>query len=80
MNTSLFYFDGPCLPSVMLTSCAGGYGEVLCVQQNRNAEGERMKRWAEDWWRNRRLSLAEALDISESSKVLVVDTRICRAL
>ncbi|XP_010670224.2 uncharacterized protein LOC104887309 [Beta vulgaris subsp. vulgaris] len=58
----------------------GGYGEVLCVQQNRNAEGERMKRWAEDWWRNRRLSLAEALDISESSKVLVVDTRICRAL
>ncbi|KAL2927087.1 Nephrocystin-3 [Bienertia sinuspersici] len=59
----------------------GGYSEVLCVQQNRNAEGEKMKNWSEAWWRNRRLSLAEALDISESSsKVLVVDTRICRAL
>ncbi|CAO2827052.1 unnamed protein product [Amaranthus hypochondriacus] len=59
----------------------GGYGEVLCVQQNRNSEGERMKKWAEAAWRNRRMSLAEALDTSESSsKVLVVDTRICRAL
>lgn len=59
----------------------GGYGEVLCVQQSRNAEGERMKKWAEAWWRNRRLSLAEALEISKSSsKVLVVDTRICRVL
>ncbi|XP_021721438.1 uncharacterized protein LOC110688998 isoform X1 [Chenopodium quinoa] len=59
----------------------GGYGEVLSVQQNRNAEGERMQKWAEAWWRNRRLSLAEAIDISQSSsKVLVLDTRICRAL
>lgn len=62
-------------------SYIGGYGEVLCVQQNRNSEGERMKKWAEAAWRNRRMSLAEALNTSESSsKVLVVDTRICRAL
>lgn len=59
----------------------GGYAEALCVQENRKPEGERMKKWAEVAWRNRRLSLAEALDISEpSSKVPVIDTRICRAL
>ncbi|XP_074271325.1 uncharacterized protein LOC141595257 [Silene latifolia] len=59
----------------------GGYAEVLCVQENRKTEGDRMKKWAEFAWRNRRLSLAEALDVSESPcKVPVVDTRICRAL
>lgn len=59
----------------------GGYAEALGVQENRKAEGERMKNWAEAAWRNRRLSLSEALEISESSsKVPVVDTRICRAL
>ncbi|KAL9247127.1 hypothetical protein vseg_020592 [Gypsophila vaccaria] len=59
----------------------GGYAETLCVQPNRKAEGERMKKWAESAWRNRRLSLAEALDVSESScKIPVVDTRICRVL
>ncbi|KAL8152713.1 hypothetical protein V2J09_010473 [Rumex salicifolius] len=59
----------------------GGYAEALCVQENRKPEGEKMKNWAEAAWRNRRLSLAEALDISEpSSKVPVIDTRICRAL
>uniref|UniRef100_A0A6V7QTG2 Nephrocystin-3 n=1 Tax=Ananas comosus var. bracteatus TaxID=296719 RepID=A0A6V7QTG2_ANACO len=58
----------------------GGYAELLCIQQNRKEEGERMKKWAEAAWRNRRLSLAEALDFSEPSKAAVVDTRICRLL
>lgn len=62
-------------------TCPGGYGEALSVQQNRKDEGEKMKRWAEAAWRNRRLSLAEALEISEPSlKLPVIDTRICRAL
>ncbi|XP_059647087.1 uncharacterized protein LOC132293567 isoform X2 [Cornus florida] len=59
----------------------GGYGEVLRVQQYRKDEGERMKSWAESAWKNQRLSLAEALDISESStKVPVIDVRIGRVL
>lgn len=59
----------------------GGYAEALCVQQNRKAEGEKMKTWAEAAWRNSRLSLAEAIEISKSSsKVLVIDARTCRAL
>uniref|UniRef100_A0A7N0RHL9 Uncharacterized protein n=1 Tax=Kalanchoe fedtschenkoi TaxID=63787 RepID=A0A7N0RHL9_KALFE len=59
----------------------GGYAEVLNVQQNRKDEGERMKKWAEGAWRNRRLSLAEALEVSETSnKVPVVDARIIRVL
>ncbi|KAL5709506.1 hypothetical protein ACHQM5_020186 [Ranunculus cassubicifolius] len=59
----------------------GGYAEILCVQENRKTEGERMRQWAEKTWRNRRLSLAEALDISEPcSKVTVIDTRISRAV
>ncbi|CAI9098290.1 OLC1v1034911C1 [Oldenlandia corymbosa var. corymbosa] len=59
----------------------GGYAEILCLQQNRKAEGERMRRWAEATWKNRRLSLAEALDISEdSTKVPIIETRICRCL
>ncbi|GAB4833847.1 hypothetical protein Ancab_032094 [Ancistrocladus abbreviatus] len=59
----------------------GGYAEVLSVQQNRKAEAERLKSWAEAAWRNRRLSLAEALDITgPSSKVPVIDARICRAM
>lgn len=75
----VFCLSVPLLVTIALY--AGGYGDVLCVQQKRNVEGERMKKWAEVWWRNRRLSLAEALDMSESSsKVMVVDTRICRAL
>lgn len=62
-------------------TCAGGYGEALIVQQNRKDEGEKMKRWAEAAWRNRRLSLTEALEISDpSSKLPVIDTRICRTL
>ncbi|KAL8128727.1 hypothetical protein V2J09_017882 [Rumex salicifolius] len=59
----------------------GGYAEALCVQEMRKPEGERLKNWASNAWRNRRLSLAEALDISEpASKVPVIDTRICRVL
>lgn len=59
----------------------GGYADILCVQQNRKDEGERMKSWAENAWRNRHLSLAEALEFSEaSSKVAVIDSRIGRVL
>ncbi|KAK1377424.1 hypothetical protein POM88_024168 [Heracleum sosnowskyi] len=59
----------------------GGYAELLCVQQNRKAEGEKMKKWAETAWGNRRLSVADALTLSEpSSKVPVVDLRISRVL
>ncbi|CAM8960361.1 unnamed protein product [Rhodiola kirilowii] len=59
----------------------GGYAEVLNVQQNRKDEGERLKAWAEGAWRNNRLSLAEALEVSETSnKVPVVDARIIRVL
>ncbi|OMO66370.1 Tetratricopeptide-like helical [Corchorus capsularis] len=65
----------------ILALARGGYAEVLCVQQNRKAEGEKMKTWAEAAWRNRRLSLANALDISEpSSKVPVIDARTSRVL
>uniref|UniRef100_A0A6N2MIL7 MalT-like TPR region domain-containing protein n=2 Tax=Salix viminalis TaxID=40686 RepID=A0A6N2MIL7_SALVM len=59
----------------------GGYAETLCIQENRKREGEKMKRWAEDAWRNRSLSLSEALKISDSSnRMPVVDARIVRAL
>ncbi|XP_050381838.1 uncharacterized protein LOC126798818 [Argentina anserina] len=61
----------------------GGYAEVLCVQQNRKHQGEEMKKWAEAAWGNRRLSLAEALDVSnsdESLKVPILDARISRVL
>lgn len=58
----------------------GGYAELLLIQQNRKEEGEKMKRWAESVWRNHRLTLAEALDFSESSKLAVIDTRICRII
>ncbi|KAJ6405226.1 hypothetical protein OIU84_013242 [Salix udensis] len=59
----------------------GGYAETLCIQENRKPEGEKMKRWAEAAWRNRSLSLSEALKISDSStRMPVVDARIVRAL
>ncbi|XVE61922.1 hypothetical protein DITRI_Ditri06bG0077100 [Diplodiscus trichospermus] len=59
----------------------GGYAEVLCVQQNRKTEGEKMKTWAEAAWSNRRMSLADALDIADSSsRVPVIDARIGRVL
>ncbi|XP_031276890.1 uncharacterized protein LOC116135332 [Pistacia vera] len=58
----------------------GGYAEALCVQQNRKDEGERTKRWAEATWRNRRMSLAEALNSEPSNKVMVIDARTSRAM
>ncbi|KAL7136424.1 hypothetical protein ABFS83_10G029700 [Erythranthe nasuta] len=59
----------------------GGYGETLCVQKSRKAEGERLKEWAENGWGNRCMSLGEALELSETStRVPVIDTRICRVL
>ncbi|XP_050115302.1 uncharacterized protein LOC126593308 [Malus sylvestris] len=59
----------------------GGYAEVLCIQQNRKDQGEKAKSWAEAAWRNRRLSLAEALDVSNtSSAVPIIDARISRVL
>ncbi|KAG8501062.1 hypothetical protein CXB51_003153 [Gossypium anomalum] len=65
----------------ILALARGGYAEVLCVQQNRKTEGEKMKTWAEAVWSNRRMSLTDVLDISEpSSKVPVIDARISRVL
>ncbi|GFY93220.1 hypothetical protein Acr_08g0016160 [Actinidia rufa] len=65
----------------ILALARGGYAETLCIQQNRKAEGEKMKSWAESNWRNPRLTLAEALDISEpSSEVPVIDARVSRVL
>ncbi|XP_058209111.1 uncharacterized protein LOC131322031 [Rhododendron vialii] len=65
----------------ILALARGGYAETLCVQQNRKDEGEKLRSLAESAWRNPRLSLAEALDVSEhSSKVPVVDARISRVL
>ncbi|XXG54548.1 hypothetical protein AAC387_Pa03g2395 [Persea americana] len=61
----------------------GGYAEVLCVQQNRKGEGERMKSWAEYAWmmrHSRRLSLADALEITEPSKVAIIDARVHRVI
>ncbi|KAF7825640.1 Tetratricopeptide repeat (TPR)-like superfamily protein, putative isoform 1 [Senna tora] len=59
----------------------GGYAEALGVQENRKAQGEKMRGSAEAIWRNRRLSLAEALEITDSSsKVPIIDARISRVL
>ncbi|KAI9116131.1 hypothetical protein K1719_013061 [Acacia pycnantha] len=59
----------------------GGYSEGLSVQENRKDQREKMKSWAEAIWKNRRLSLAEALEISDSSsKVPIIDVRISRIL
>ncbi|KAK1264774.1 hypothetical protein QJS04_geneDACA011325 [Acorus gramineus] len=57
-----------------------GSSSILIQEQNRKAEGERMRKWADAAWRNRRLSLAQVLDIPEPSGAAVVDTRICRVL
>ncbi|KAI4354538.1 hypothetical protein L6164_003390 [Bauhinia variegata] len=58
----------------------GGYAEALGVQENRKAQAEKMKSWAEAIWRNQRLSLAEALENDPASKVPVIDARIGRIL
>lgn len=63
----------------IISLARGEYAELLLIQSNRKVEGERMKQWAEDAWRNRRLTLAQALEFSEPSKpTVVVDTRIGR--
>lgn len=65
----------------VLALAKGGYGEILIVQQNRKEEGQRMKLSAEAMWKNRRLSLAEALDTTESiPRLPVIDARTCRVL
>lgn len=70
-----------CLLQVFAYVYAGAYAETLCVQQNRKDEGEKLRSLADSAWRHPRLSLAEALDVSEhSSKVPVVDARISRVL
>lgn len=66
--------------SDIISLARGEYAELLLIQSNRKAEGERMKEWAEDAWRNRRLTLAQALEFSEHSKPTVVDTRIGRVM
>ncbi|CAN6804993.1 unnamed protein product [Brassica oleracea] len=59
----------------------GGYAELLLVQENRRSEGEKMKSWSETAWRNRRISLAEALTLSEPlDKVGIIDARTTRVL
>uniref|UniRef100_A0A452Z954 MalT-like TPR region domain-containing protein n=2 Tax=Aegilops tauschii subsp. strangulata TaxID=200361 RepID=A0A452Z954_AEGTS len=64
----------------IISLARGEYAELLLIQSNRKAEGERMKEWAEDAWKNRRSTLAQALEISEVSKPTVVDTRIGRVI
>ncbi|XP_010543277.1 PREDICTED: uncharacterized protein LOC104816254 [Tarenaya hassleriana] len=59
----------------------GGYAELLCIQENRKSEGEKMKAWAYSAWRNRRLSLSEALNLSEpSGRVPILDARTARII
>ncbi|MED6106672.1 hypothetical protein PIB30_006616 [Stylosanthes scabra] len=58
----------------------GGYAEVLCVQENRKSEGEKIKKLAETIWKNRRLTLDEALLDLKSSKISIIDPRISRIL
>ncbi|XP_006654506.2 uncharacterized protein LOC102711533 [Oryza brachyantha] len=64
----------------IISLARGEYAALLLIQTNRKAEGERMKEWAEHAWRNRRLTLAQALEFSDSSKPTVVDTRIGRVM
>uniref|UniRef100_M4CZG4 Uncharacterized protein n=1 Tax=Brassica campestris TaxID=3711 RepID=M4CZG4_BRACM len=60
----------------------GGYAELLLIQENRKSEGEKMKAWAESAWRNRRVSLSEALTPSSDplDKVAIIDARTTRLL
>ncbi|CAH8318889.1 unnamed protein product [Eruca vesicaria subsp. sativa] len=59
----------------------GGYAELLLIQENRKSEGEKMKAWAESAWRNKRISLSEALTLSEPlGKVAIIDARTTRVL
>uniref|UniRef100_A0A1J3JDW5 Uncharacterized protein n=1 Tax=Noccaea caerulescens TaxID=107243 RepID=A0A1J3JDW5_NOCCA len=61
----------------------GGYAELLLIQEKRKSEGEKMKAWAESAWRNRRISLSQALTPSPSeplSEVAILDARTTRVL
>ncbi|OIW07490.1 hypothetical protein TanjilG_14436 [Lupinus angustifolius] len=58
----------------------GAYAEVLCVQENRKDEGQKMNNLAESIWKNRRMSLADALGNTESNLSTVIDARISRLL
>lgn len=58
----------------------GVYAEVLGVQQNRKGEGEKMKNLAESIWKNRRMSLDDALGNTEANLSSVLDPRISRLL
>ncbi|KAL1359758.1 hypothetical protein AAHE18_04G130300 [Arachis hypogaea] len=58
----------------------GGYAEILNVQENRKSEGEKLKKLAETIWKNRRLTLDEALLDLESTKISIIDPRISRIL
>ncbi|GKV05873.1 hypothetical protein SLEP1_g17828 [Rubroshorea leprosula] len=65
----------------MAALARGGYAEVLCVQQHRKHEGEKLKSWADNAWRNRRMSLAAAVDFPEAANVVpVIDARVIRVL
>ncbi|XP_049934357.1 uncharacterized protein LOC116256846 isoform X2 [Nymphaea colorata] len=77
---SLDVEDIPSLRRDIVALARGGYAEALCVQQNRKSEGERMRRWAERAWTNRRMSLAQALDSADASNVCILDTRIERII
>ncbi|KAG7600872.1 putative tetratricopeptide-like helical domain superfamily [Arabidopsis thaliana] len=58
-----------------------GYAELLLIQENRKSEGEKMNSWAESAWRNKRISLSEALTLSEPlGKVAIIDARTTRVL
>ncbi|CAH8269767.1 unnamed protein product [Arabidopsis lyrata] len=58
-----------------------GYAELLLIQENRKSEGEKMKSWAASAWRNKRISLSEAMTLSEPlGKVAIIDARTTRVL
>lgn len=59
---------------------SGGYAELLSVQENRQSEGEKMKKLSDSLWKNSRMSLDDFLGNPEASVCPVVDCRICRLL
>lgn len=59
---------------------SGGYAELLSVQENRQSEGEKMKKLSDSLWKNNRMSLDDFLGNTEASICPVVDARICRLL
>lgn len=59
---------------------SGGYAELLSVQENRQSEGEKMKKLSDSLWKNSRMSLDDFLGNTEASLCPVVDARICRLL